>query len=548
MKLIFTTLIFVIIVGMSQTAYSQFYAGKSFGGTWTYTEIKGADSLQPVKLIFIDSVHGLLACVRTHFFWPWYDPVKGKTSVKTYWYITDDGGTTWNAMKFTGTGYSDSTIPPIGNYSPTIIYTKNSKSLYAGYQSYTFGDTGINYFKYDMFKMSKSQDYGSNWSGTEFLADSPSVSLNYNILGTLSANTLLMLQDRDSGKLAFSTNYGKTFDIQKGDGVLKSVVVRSDTDNVGRTVKFDNSDILYWTLTAQSNWSDCDKSRNGCGLITLLTSNAGATWAKHQFKLPGFEDKVISGVPQFIKGTSHLYYFTHADYSFVSSEGEVNRFAGTASQYNQFWYFSESCNNTSFLHSSDYGKTWSPVHNYGERRRAYEAVDVGHVWMTVSRENDIHSPNTIARVIVRTTDNGITWEEDSSTLSLDDVAILDGRILTFSDTRHGWIAAKDGHRTFILKWVADSKNIAEGNLEDETFRIKLYPNPSVGESNILLPSKRSVRDVQLYDTFGRKQNVEYVVKNNSATLATRNFPAGCYYLKVVNDRGATYIRTLIITR
>lgn len=522
---------------------------KSFNGRWSYIEIAG-DSIKPTGLYFMDSLHGVLSCARSRSWWPDYDLHSGQNAVKIYWYRTSDGGNSWSLINFEGADYQDTACNEYPVNFTNLCFSKNNGTLYLGNLSLL---SEGNCYSFRKFNILCSEDYGRTWARKSFPIDTSILSGEFKLQGSLSSNTIFLYcrgQALSSGKLLLSTDYGATFPFVKSDKIFEGVTKTSaDSFEVTANIRFDNSDFLNWTAIATALTPNCDTPELGCGMTSLVTSNGGASWSKHKYLLPTFENNRITGTPQYVKGTPHLYYFLHNEFSGITREGDINRHGGLDLKVG-YHYNSESAFNTSYLYSSDYGKTWTPQHTYGTRRRAFEVVDVENVWMTVCKEDNIYVPERRAGTIVRTTDNGLTWEEDQSTLVINDVGVFDGRIISFSDPRHGWIAANDVSRTYIFRWIADEKTSVRPEVgeEQETFRIKIYPNPAQEETNILLPETRSVARVELFDAMGRKVLIEPKIVNNTASFSTRTISIGCYYVKVTTTKRTTYVRPVLVMR
>jgi hypothetical protein len=150
-----------------------------------------------------------------------------------------------------------------------------------------------------------------------------------------------------------------------------------------------------------------------------------------------------------------------------------------------------------WLYSTDYGKSWEFQYAYDSTRRAFEAVRNNEVWITARPPN---SPNSPAAIIARTTDNGKTWQEDTKTLTND--GNMDGRILTFSDPAHGWVAAvtgdiKKGYHTYVYRYDASEQPInVVGDSQNgiiQKYYLKVFPNPSSDKVHLQLEQNKKCR-------------------------------------------------------
>ncbi|HEY6171435.1 MAG TPA: sialidase family protein, partial [Candidatus Kapabacteria bacterium] len=492
----YTVVFLLLSLSLSIEGYSQMAPHtNSLGGSWSYIKIS-ADSLKPIMLSFPDSVHGILCCARQTMFYQSPDLLNGRDAIRVYWYSTSDGGKTWIKLDMASLGYRDTVCDGEIYYFMKLITGRGNKTMYLG----NMGDTINNCDKLRQYKLFTSSDFGQTWIKKNILSERWGETTDISLVGSIGNNALFMYrsvvqQDSLSGELLLSLDYGSTFPYVKSNSTFREFTKPvSDSNQMINDLVFANSDQLHWTVIP-TEIGGCG-SVWPCGLNTLVTENGGASWSLHTSQISGFESSPVKGQLQFVKGSPCLYMFPT---TFFQYEGYPNKHAGTGGNYS-YGSYGESSLNTSFLSSSDYGKTWKSEHKYGNRRRAFEAVDVGNVWMTVCRQDNIHVPERRAGTIVRTTDNGVTWEEDSSTLIINDVGAFDGRIITFSDPRHGWIAANDQAQTYIFRWVADEKTSVkpEAGEEFETFRIKIFPNPAQEETKILLPETRSIARVEFF--------------------------------------------------
>ena len=320
----------------------------------------------------------------------------------------------------------------------------------------------------------------------------------------------------------------------------------------GANISVQHSDLLHVSARILPAFNGCDSLAQR-GLTTLVSSNGGGSWEKHHYELPGYEKEYLFGDLQYIKATPHLYCFNNGH---INENGY--RYEGA---FNESWnrggqgFYSpggDSYFNTSYLYSSDYGATWTPEHAYGNRRRAYEAVAKDEVWMTVSRQDDIHVLGRKASVIVQTTDNGKSWHEDKLTMNESDIGEFDGRIISFSDPKHGWIAATKDGQTYVFRYTANTPSGVEADDDTDpanaTFRIKAYPNPATETMNILLPKFQTITKIEVYDMLGRQRPVDVTMNANTAAISTHELSAGCYIARTTTLRGTRLMTSFAVMR
>jgi hypothetical protein len=189
--------------------------------------------------------------------------------------------------------------------------------------------------------------------------------------------------------------------------------------------------------------------------------------------------------------------------------------------------------------------TWSENRSFGTRRRAFDAVGNGNVWMTAVEEDSIRDENR-ASLMLHSTDNGTTWDTDRYALNVSDFALLDGRILTFTNPDHGWCAAIENNGIFsgnlvVMRYEPRvlSSVSAERSRAMQTFDFcQIYPNPASDNALFVMPVERKLYGVELYDMFGRKPRYGYrQIDGHTAEMDTHLVPTGLYLARVSYDVG-----------
>ena len=487
---------------------------------WSYVEIPD-DSLLPVSLTFYDSLHGYLEVNRST-----YD------NAQQYFYETIDGGKTWiksvDTLLSTSLGFRSPGSGGSSHNSRMIYANLNSRYL----SSYWQGEIPLKGY----VKPIHSTDAGKTWQGKK---DSISVHPYYDVLQTFDPYNLLVF-DRDSGILRQTTNAGMTYS-RIGDSTYLYSLYHLQLDSNyqgygkyssdwGQSISFDNSDRFHWTVTVNRLNEFVTNPRNHpLSLQTLVTENFGKTWKEYLTNIPG-QDTLgrTVGTLQYIKGTPYLYYFT-------GEHGEGGRGYGTHFSTADY---GDAMIGINWMYSTDYGKSWEIYRKYGDRRRAFEAVKQNEIWITVRKDSGDHSYSNAATIIARTTDNGLTWQEDIRTLRND--GVWDGRIITFSDPNHGWLAATDAqgiysNHLFVFRYDASEQgnNSVDGYItETNQAFLKIYPNPSLTEVHLLLPTSKPITKVEFYDLMGRQDYPPYQLQGNLANVDVKNLPQGTYIARV----------------
>lgn len=492
--------------------------------------LPASSHLAPVSLTFSDSLHGILVIANDSIIVDKTSPEFGRARDTMYYFATADGGKTWTIF------YDTLLVPGRGGeatftrHNPNVLlpgdgisYISVQSPLYPS--NSTTGNTAI----------VRSPDGGDSWQSITGATGKRLAS--YPLVHAFSQNNILVLDD--SLILWNSYDGGRTFRTRMGDMTYRQTVSPSfGQNNRGQAldISFDNSDALHWTV-AVNRQSDTDVTGSPMGLWTLLSSNFGTTWKAFHTEIPGERpDLRIEGTLQYIKGTPSVYYFTCRD-----REGGPD-FVNTWRR-GEYWDYGTPLYGIDWMYSSDYGATWVSQNAYSTTRRAFEAVADSEVWITRRASGDTlhHEP---AYIIARTTDNGTTWEEDGTTLTIE-TEQLDGRMLTFTDPKHGWLAAvgrqsPDGYQgndIYVFRYNANEQPLStelDGGPNSilENF-LRIYPNPSASEVRLEVHSPFLAERVEFYDMLGRQVFPKYRLESNAAVVDVSRLPSASYIAVVV---------------
>ncbi len=483
---------------------------------WSSVAIPG-DSLSPFALTFFDSLHGYLGVTQISKI---IDTNSNQTLTHSFYFETSDGGKNWKKL-------TDSNIsgPGIGDYNPPVLFASLNSRYFFNSDPPFFHPYGA---------IIHSSDAGISWQIPFY-----NQNLELYPLQIFPGNTLLAYDKSYTGKLYKSYNGGKSYtpfvdstyqftihNVGKDPHYTSFGIIDS---SFGGRLSFDNSELMHWTIAINRSASAhiLHPPTDPMGLQTLLSEDYGNSWKTYNTQIPG-EDTLsrIGGTLQYIKGTSNLYYFTGQ-----LSEG----FRDYGSQLSTADY-GDPMFGINWLYSTDYGKSWEFQYSYSSRRRAFEAVRQSEVWITARTANSKHTWDP-ASIIARTTDNGLTWEEDAKTLTND--ANNDGRIMTFSDPRHGWIVAKNGDsalggRVNIFRYDASEQpiNSVETQTEFTQKYLKIYPNPSWDQVRLQLGNPRTVLKVEFFDFMGRQDYPPYHLEGNEVAVDIKNLSPATYIARV----------------
>jgi hypothetical protein len=316
----------------------------------------------------------------------------------------------------------------------------------------------------------------------------------------------------------------------------------------------ETSDPLHWTAVVYRTPGgfppDDSISENRMfpnGLRTLVTSNAGKSWQLFNTQLPYSSHLPLEGLLQYIKGTSHLYYFSnYGQEGFFNTEWDLFTDPPTLKTYMNM---SRPMHGINFCYSSDYGKTWKIDTTFGQRRRGFEAVQKDELWFTLPR-TETGRDDDPAYILARTTDGGVSYAFDTTTLTHFEQK-LDGRIITFSDPRHGWIVATgDNHKDlYILRYDANEQ---PKSVEEDIYKgyyglhYTLYPNPANGTATLNLYRELHPTEIKAFSVLGAEIPIGYRMDGSTIELNVRHLPIGHYTLRVRHNWGVSIIPLVVM--
>lgn len=492
---------------------------------WQVSAIIPEDSIREGQLYFSDSLHGYFLGYKKlsqgEYFYYSYK--------KSVLYRTTDGGSSWTKIDFHSVYGAD-----------TIMYNSISSDIYdvsfaviRGSSSCVMANIsggGGDYF-HDTLKFYWSNDYGVSWSAYK---TQPITKRGDFKLETIpNAREVIALRVRDEnnkgniGKFIYSQTYGVdlTNNLRWDSTLLKNL--SSGSFNAGQAYSVNNHNFDYfddttWIVTVpDSNNAPPGKpdSAKPYRLVTLLSTDAGLSWEAYRNIIPHFPSNNTATYFYSIKcirGTPYVYMFTDA-------------FS------NDLWVPTYGVN---YVYSSDYGKSWSSNSSFSSNRKAYTAISPGEIWCTTTPHDSVTDVNP-ANWIVHSIDNGKTWDIDSTSLFND--GYYDGRIVTFSDERHGWIFAQrlDRHQVAIFKYNL-GKNAVKPDIsffKSNEINYTLYPNPASAETTIQLTNNVKLVSIDFFDILGRKLVCPYEKSGESAHIRTDTLRSGCYIAHVTQQYG-----------
>ena len=490
---------------------------------WTRVEIP-VDSLTPTSLTFFDSLHGYLgAFIRSEYFGPPYQSVEKKH----VWFETTNGGKTW--AKLTDTVFASDSGFYLPFFYPSMLFPSlKDRFIFTG-----------NYKNNDIRRIIHSSNYGASWQVERTWLFPQTTQGDFYFLNALSGYNLYAFNRKDY-RIYQSSDGGKSFPIRYSDTVFRNTIFPFypiDSSTAVSSISLAQSDPVHWTVTLYR----AAGAKIQLGLQSLVSSNAGANWKTYNTPIPGEDDNHrLNGTLQCIKGTPTVFYFTG-----IFGEG-LRDPAIPSSNYYVERLPSQPMYGINYLYSTDYGAHWEFHKEYGNSRRGFEAVGTKELWMTAANTDSL-TEYDFAHKIIHTTDNGATWNVDSTTLTLE-TAKYDGRIVTFSDPGHGWIAAIDHEKhTFIYRYDASEQgnaSVSESAMPYDDY-CKLYPNPATDELSVQTLWFQKINKLLCYDMLGRQHDLTFQTSTNTAKASLKNLLPGCYFIQVIHSQG-TYMRRFIV--
>lgn len=249
---------------------------------------------------------------------------------------------------------------------------------------------------------------------------------------------------------------------------------------------------------------------------------------------------------QYSSNSRSLYFFTFNLTGQTSLEGGYNNSYSTGRPFTALPAASAGVN---YLYSTDFGNTWEIQRSFAAVRRAYELVGSNEVWFTLIGNPKPHNVYSRAYIIARTTDNGISWEFDSTTLENFEQK-LDGRIIASTDSRHIWIAATDEGRSYIFRYDANEQ---PRDVQPEMFlrggygtHYTLNPNPASEIVYIDLYRYLLINEVTAINILGVEQIVPATITGSRVELDVRTLPIGHYTLRIMHNWGISVIPLVVM--
>ncbi|MBS1902478.1 MAG: hypothetical protein JSS75_02085 [Bacteroidetes bacterium] len=468
--------------------------------TWQHIRIP-ADSVIPFAMEFADSLHGYLGVVQ---------PV-GLITAHNVYFVTSDGGRSWQRVNDTLLSPANEDLIYFPFPTPAIFLpTLGTRYLI----STQLRDDGIQHNG-----IVHSEDSGKTW--TRMNSNVDLIPLH------VFRERNVLAYDRRSGRLYWSTDAATTFAALPPNPVFDSAIwplpSRRTSTRGPQCLSFDVSDQFHWTA-AIDELDDDSTIDAPLGFTTLLSSDFGATWRRYTTPIDGETiNERFHGTLTCIPNTPHVYYFSGHD-----GEGK-----SLSEQRSSVW--ADAQYGINWLYSTDYGASWAPQHAYGTTRLGFEAVADSLVWITAKRPYLVQGGES-HHVIARTLDNGNTWDEDSTTLRIE-TEYLDGRIVTFSGPRHGWIAAVlspgNNPQTYVFRYDEADQLRGVESVHDDYLHIllKTYPNPCSNVLHLQLLERRSFTSIEIYDAMARRVMESRSVSGRTVDLPVRQLSPGLYFAR-----------------
>ncbi len=353
----------------------------------------------------------------------------------------------------------------------------------------------------------------------------------------------------DSALIYRSLDSGRSFSYLLGDDAFRnSLVYYADTGHTEKfnaSVTFNSRSPFHWTFFVSRPGIKKDSILEGRfppGIRTLVTTNGGKTFAVHTTPYPNNADSTdysgaIRGFGQYDPLTqSQLFYF--GAYGSEGRDATPNWVYGGHNDDQSPFY-------VNYAYSDDDGRTWKFVSDFVRRRHAYEPIRPGEVLLSLT-ERDINirtqPPSPPAYILARTTNNGSSWEYDSTALTRFEK--LDGRIITSIGPRFVWIAARLNEKTYLMRLKSELMSV-ESDIESRPLRggygyhYTLYPNPASESVTLDFYREIMIHDIQAINIIGAGRPL-------SAEIDIRQLPIGHYTLHIRHSWGRSIIPLVVM--
>lgn len=187
---------------------------------------------------------------------------------------------------------------------------------------------------------------------------------------------------------------------------------------------------------------------------------------------------------------------------------------------------------SSILSTNDGGENWSIVYQYENQDEAFWRIQlIGDQTAIAVGSNGL---------ILRSTDNGLTWTEESSGSSafLLDIALAgDKPVVTTDDS-------------MLLERAGEASNVTAGNYSGlKDLSLNITPSVVTNETQVRIEStgNNSGYMLLLYDQLGRTlQTIDLQAGQRTVSLQTEGLSQGVYFLQVVGENGSSETQQMVV--
>ena len=579
--------------------FAQSSEMKAQRGSWVNTKIT-QDSLTIADIDFADSNIGY---ARGYLWKTYQDRISGiwQNYKKFYHFRTTDGGANWAPMSFGKYGFpedinalfydNNNTYNPtftisndyiVNPVTPTIAYTR---AIYQTSDSV-----------YQPFLL-KTTNSGATW----FLATTTPPDY---ILGFYSEN--FGFGKTIAGTIIYTVDGGSHwFPIpgrNKYDYTINGIHYQFNANQLAQCffISIDSSHQMFFPYSNQfSHGSDSVLDCPSYGVTSFLTTNRGSSWEiSNWIDTVILQTDTVSSIAtnsfKTVKNSQYIFrftgpaphpYFQYSDYASYGSDQLLGKYGVDGG------YRSLSATYATYYGSSDYGQSWIANRSFIHRTRDMVATTPKDIWMTTLTkpfENDsvivfgkyqkdtiingthtfvfdsgwhlefdwniIKRNNAIrASWIVHSTDGGVHWDIDSTSLRDLETGEYDARYITSTDPRHLWIGAMKNGYSYVFRYKAPAVNAVEDDIRvpppDYPNFINIYPNPANDKVTIALWRHAGIKQIRIFDILGREIKAPTKqLTQSSFELDVSLVAAGPYILVCDVAGGSNLARTLMVRK
>jgi hypothetical protein len=119
----------------------------------------------------------------------------------------------------------------------------------------------------------------------------------------------------------------------------------------------------------------------------------------------------------------------------------------------------------------------------------------------------------------------------------------------FFNAGNGWSHSQVSGSWMIRPVLGSTKGLMEVKEQNVASEINVYPNPTNGTTNVEIRGLENFKiiKVEIYDIFG-ECNYQQTTSSARLQIDLSTRPSGIYFLRIVDEKGFTYSKKVILTK